>query len=188
MYDTVLEPAQLESLLEQPDLSTAVGVRNMAMILLFLDAGAKVGELVGKEGSNQELRGGLRLDDLDLEQSPATITLRRPRDGSARVVELPLPTVRYLTAWLSLRPKTEADLVFVTSRGTRILNRYVRRMLHDYGVAAGITVDVKPSLLRHTFAHRRLAETGDLQRLAKTLGHRHIVSSLRYLFSEPRDE
>lgn len=187
MNDSILDAEQLKSLLQQPDLSTRVGIRNMAMLLLFLETGAKVGELVGKEEDRSEIKGGIRLKDLHIEETPPTITLRKPRDGETRTVELPPATVQYLRGWLALRPDTALDLVFVSNRGTRILNRYVRRMLHDYGVAAGIEVDVKPSLLRHTFARRKIEETRDVEQLARTLGHSNIVSSLRYLFAERSD-
>ena len=182
MGDAILTEDQLKSLLEQPDLSSPIGVRNIAIILLILEAGAKVGELVGKEGDASELRGGLRLEDLNLDDESPTVVFRRPRDGTERTVSIPSSTARFLVAWIELRPISDTDLVFVTGRGTRLQNRYVRRMLHDYGVAAGIDIDVKPSLLRHTFARRHFVETGDLEALAATLGHKHVVSSVRYLF------
>jgi len=185
MHDTALTDEELTRLLQQPDLGTKVGIRNMAIMLLMLETGAKSGELVGKEGDTDDIRGGLRLGDLHGgSATERRIVLRKPRDGSHRTVELPPAGARFLDAWLAVRPRSELDLVFVTTRGTRILNRYIRKMLHDYGVTARIEADVKPSLLRHTFARRRLAAGDDLEQLAESLGHKHIISSVRYLFPE----
>jgi site-specific recombinase XerC len=183
--DIALKDDELARLLQQPDLGTKVGVRNMATILLMLETGAKSGELLGKEGDTAEIRGGLRL--ADIQGSGVTgrrIVLRKPSDGSQRTSDLPAVASRFVAAWLAVRPRSDLDLVFVTTRGTRIMNRYVRKMLHDYGVAAGITVDVKPSVLRHTFARRRLSSGDDLGQLAESLGHKHVISSVRYLFPE----
>jgi integrase/recombinase XerD len=185
MHDTALTDDELIWLLKQPDLGTKVGIRNMAIMLLMLETGAKSGELVGKEGDTDDIRGGLRLEDLHGgSATERCIVLRKPSDGSRRTVELPPSGARFLDAWLAVRPRSELDLVFVTTRGTRILNRYIRKKLHDYGVTAHIEADVKPSLLRHTFARRRLAAGDDLEQLAESLGHKHIISSVRYLFPE----
>jgi integrase/recombinase XerD len=184
MHDTGLTDEELTRLLQQPDLGTTVGIRNMAILLLMLETGAKSGELVGKEGDTEDLRGGLRLGDIHGDATERHIVLRKPRDDSQRTADVPPSAARFLDAWLAVRPRSDLDLVFVTSRGTRILNRYIRKVLHDYGVAAGIEADVKPSLLRHTFARRRLAAGDHLGQLAQSLGHKHIISSVRYLFPE----
>ncbi|MFP4151480.1 MAG: tyrosine-type recombinase/integrase [Alkalispirochaeta sp.] len=184
MHDTFLTDGELTRLLDQPDLGTKVGIRNMAIILLMLETGAKSGELLGKEGDSDTIRGGLRLRDVHGESTDRRILLHKASDGSCRTVGVPASAARFLDAWLAVRPRCASDLVFVTSRGTRILNRYIRKTLHDYGVAAGIATEVKPSVLRHTYARRRLAAGADLEQLAESLGHKHIISSVRYLFPE----
>lgn len=184
-HRTPLTAEEINRLLSAIDLSTAVGVRNATMVLLMISTGAKVGELVGKEGDSEGPRGGLLIGDYD--RRAGTITLRRPKDGGERVLPIPVRIQQYLRTWLDSRPQLDGnDLVFVTNRGTRIQNRYVRRMLHEYGRAAGIDRDVRPSLLRHTYAQEVLRETGDLHFLKESLGHRHLASSIRYL--EGREE
>lgn len=180
----VLTDEELRRLLSQPPVGRPVGLRNLAIMALMLETGAKSGELVGKEGApdDDQLSGGLRLGDIDI--PGRTITLRKPKDGSTRQVKLPETSAGYLAAWLEVRPKSDSDLVFLTSRGTRLMNRYVRRMLKEQGSAAGIEVELKPSLLRHTFARRHLSQTGDLAELADALGHKQIISSARYALGE----
>jgi len=183
MDDTTKRPLsveEIERLISVIDLSTAVGIRNATMILIMVFTGAKVGELVGKEGGGAVVRGGIRIDDYD--RVSGTITLRRPKDDGERVIPIPMRIQQYLLIWLDARPSVpESDLLFVTGRGTRIQNRYVRRMISEYGRAAGIDRDVRPSLLRRTYAQGVLRESGDLHVLKEALGHRHLASSIRYL-------
>lgn len=171
---------EIERLIAVIDLSTAVGVRNATMILIMAFTGAKVGELVGKEGDADGVQGGIRLGDFD--RTSGTITLRRPKDKAERIIPIPMRIQQYLLIWLDSRPDAaDTDLLFVTGRGTRIQNRYVRRMIGEYGRAAGIDRDVKPSSLRWTYARGVLRESGDLHVLKEALGHRHLASSIRYL-------
>lgn len=171
---------EIDRLLAAIDLSSAVGVRNATMILIMIYTGAKVGELVGKEGDSDTIQGGIRVGDFD--RASGTITLRRPKDKVERVIPIPMRIQQYLLIWLDSRPETDGtDLLFVTGRGTRIQNRYVRRMISEYGRAAGIDRDVRPSLLRRTYARGVLRESGDLHVLKEALGHRHLASSIRYL-------
>ena len=171
---------EIDRILSVIDLSTDVGLRNATMILLMISTGAKVGELVGKEERSHEVRGGLRVPDIDFRGG--TVTLRRSKDQKERMMPIPTKIQQYLKVWLSARPEnTDSDLVFVTGRGTRLQNRYVRRVLNEYGRSAGIDRDVRPSLLRHTYAREVLRETGDLRFLQESLGHRHITSSVRYV-------
>lgn len=180
-----LTPEELARLLAAADLSRPTGIRNAAMMALMVTGGLKVGELVGKEiaaGDGEEpkwAQGGLRLTDIDW--AGRHLTVRRPGDGRSRTIALAHGAFQLLKAWVELRPRCDSDLVFVTRRGTRILNRYVRRFLSEYGQAAGIERSVKPSMLRRTFGARLFERTGDLQSVAETLGLRHLASSLRYV-------
>lgn len=216
-----LTPEELARLLAAPDLGTATGIRNAAMMVLMATAGLKVGELVGKEkrvsgtaatdraagsagaenpaspaerhgadppkdagtqlepdGSREPL-GGLRLADIDWESR--RLHVRRPGDARVRTVVLDASAVQLLRAWVEIRPGAPNDLVFVTRRGTGIMNRYVRRMLSEYGRSAGIAHDVRPSQLRRTFGSRLFERTGDIEAVARSLGLRHLASSLRYV-------
>lgn len=168
------------------DLTSATGVRNAALLLLMAATGAKVSELVGKEsapsGAQRSGLSGARLGDLNL--SEHTLTLQSGKTGEPRLASLPLNVEQFLRSWLAVRPQTDSDLIFVTSRGTRLQNRYVRRMLHDYGEAARIEIDVRPSILRRTYASNLLRDTGSLRALQRALGHRHLASAVRYLEEE----
>lgn len=172
---------ELNRLLSVPDRTTALGIRNTALLLVLGMGGLKVGEVVGREGGNE---GGLCVSDVDWNEAALVV---RGKKGSRRV-ELPAQAVQYLKAWVEIRPQGLTDLLFTTAKGTRLSNRYVRRMLADYGQAAGIERPVKPSMLRHTFAARILKETGDLRVLSERLGLGHLAAGLRYLHDGEEEE
>lgn len=172
-----LTEEECRRLLEAIDPTANVGVRNLVMILLMLEAGLKVGELVGKESSSNVI-GGLRLKDIDFEAR--TLTIRKLRDGSTRRVGLSFGAAELLRAWTEQRPDSATDLVFTTMAGGRIANRYVRRMLNDLGRKAGIALPVKPSLLRKTFGNRVFEQTGSVDVLRERLGLAHVATTFRY--------
>ena len=175
-----LTATELERLIQTIDLSSPVSIRNATLIMVMIHTGAKTSELVGREtddGSSAHTPG-LLLEDVDLKQHQ--IRLRGRRGENERWKPLPLVAEQFLRTWLTIRTG-DTDAVFVTMRGTRLQNRYVRRMLHQYGKQAGIEVDVKPSVLRRTYAARVLNETGSLTALQSALGQRHLASAARYL-------
>jgi integrase len=171
---------EADRLLSAIDLSTATGLRNATLILLMIETGAKVGELVGKERSEGARVGGLRADDIDFRAG--TVTLRRPKDHKERVMPLPAKLQQYLKALIESRPpQPDRDLVFVTRRGTALQSRYVRRILTEYARAARLDRDIRPSLLRRTFALGAYSRTRDVVSLRDQLGHSSTASSLRYI-------
>ncbi len=203
-----LSAEDVQALLEAPDRESRVGLRNVVIMLCMVLAGLKVGEIVGKEGDPDATEGGLRLSDVDFHKGTLRVVgkkgarvlevplqlqqfLRawldiRPRQTAGTGGRDDSGTAGGKAAEGEAVRRTggrnpASELVFTTIKGTKIQNRYVRRMLHDYGRAAGLGVDVKPSLLRDVYARRVLKETGDLRELAARLGHQHLASSLRYL-------
>ena len=178
-----LSEAELERLFRVPDLDTVVGIRNVTIMLLMVECGLKVGEIVGKEGARgATVIGGLRIGDVAL--SERRLAVVKPKRGTTRGVDLSLRVAQYLTVWLSVRPdRIDNDLVFTTRRGGPLSNRYVRRFLAEYGRDAGIEGPVRPSLLRHTFARRLFEETHDLDLVQERMGLRSIAGAARYAAS-----
>ncbi len=175
-----LSEEELKQLFSAPDLDTIVGIRNVTIMLLMVECGLKVGEIVGKEGaSGTAVIGGLRVGDVALSEHRLTVV--KPKRDTARQVDLSVRVAQYLTIWLAARPDhTDTDLVFTTRRGGPLSNRYVRRFLAEYGRDAGIARPVRPSLLRHTFAHRLFERTHDLDLVQRHMGLRSIAGAARY--------
>ena len=146
--------------------------RDLAIILLILHAGLKLGELVN-----------LRVADFELSEEGGAITVRRHDGERKRVVVLSSEVCLALQAYLRVRlaPPTVEHL-FLSQKGTPISARSVQRLIREHAVAAGLG-DVSASTLRRTYAQTVWKKTGDLSQVASALGHTRLKSTIRYIAS-----
>jgi integrase/recombinase XerC len=101
-----------------------------------------------------------------------------------RVVGIDAGAGAVVTRWIAEReriglPATTPPLS--TMRGTRVTTAYVRRLMKSLGRKAGIAKRVHAHGLRHTHAAQLREEGFDIGIISKQLGHRSILTTLRYL-------
>lgn len=156
-------PAQLlAALLEVPDASTALGVRDRAILELLYASGIRVSELTGLDFGDVDLTGG---------------TLRVMGKGSReRVVPMHPTAVRRLRAYLdTARPElaneSSARAFFLNRLGTRLSAGGVRRLMHRHLEELGSSATITPHALRHSFATHLLEGGADLRTVQELLGH-----------------
>ncbi len=157
----VVDPAVLDALLRAPDPSRPAGLRDRAMLELLYGAGLRISELVGLDAGQ-----------IDLEEASAII---RGKGAKERVVVFGNPAAEALEAYLEKgRPELtgprEAAL-FLNRFGRRLSVRAVQMLIKHHAVAAGISQDLHPHLLRHSFATHLLDGGADLRIVQDLLGH-----------------
>lgn len=105
--------------------------------------------------------------------------VKSTKGNRARSVPLCRRLVEILQAMRPAEAKPE-DLVFTEDEGGYLTARRLYRVVVDAGEAAGLTKQVRPHLLRHTFASRAYLRGVPPQILQKWMGHADITTTQRY--------
>lgn len=134
------------------------GGRDLAVLLVLLDAGMRLSELVG-----------LRVASVDFETGSCQVMGKGEKE---RRVPLGRAARRALRRTLvrreNLRP---SDPLFVAEHGTALTASGVQKIVRRTARRAGLEVRCSPHVLRHTFARSFLANGGDVFTLQRILGH-----------------
>lgn len=145
------------------------GLRDRALFELAYSCGLRVSELTG-----------LDVGDLDTDAGEARVT---GKGSKTRIVPVGHPALEAISRWLPVRAALAAPgeaALFVGRAGKRLSPREVQRRIKRRAVAAGITEDVHPHMLRHSFASHVLQSSGDLRAVQEMLGHASIASTQVY--------
>ena len=188
----VLSQEDALRLVEAPDLSNALGVRNRAILEVFYATGIRRQELLS-----------LDMDDISFDER--TLRVERGKGGNTRIVPFGVhaaqATERYLR-WVRptfLREGVDEGALFVSCRGRRLDRQTLAEIVARAARSAGIGRHVTPHALRHSCATHMLDGGADLRCIQMLLGHSSLDStqiythvSMRrlkevYAFSHPRD-
>lgn len=112
-----------------------------------------------------------------------------------RAVRLYNPQIKSIMEWymVSVRPKfmsqktTDTNLLFYSERGGELVMRQYRRSLADMAAKAGISKNITPHILRHTYATLMLNTIGP-EALQKQLGHKFLSTTLGTYYYQPAEE
>jgi integrase/recombinase XerC len=155
----------------QAEEETPESMRDLAMWEVMYGAGLRVSELVG-----------LSLGDLSLQEGWVRVLGKGRKEREVPVGSKAVEAVRrYLTVrHLLLREGLLERALFVNSRGGRMGDRSVRRLLDAAQARAGTVRRVSPHGLRHSFATHLLEGGADLRAIQEMLGHASLRTTERY--------
>jgi integrase/recombinase XerD len=163
---------EIDRLMAQPDVATARGLRDRALIELLYATGMRVSELIS-----------LRPADVNLEASYLTCT---GKGDKQRIVpigdEAAMWVRRYLAdARPALLGRRSSPRLFVNARGGQSLTRVgFWKILKAYAVHAGLSTSLSPHMLRHSFATHLLERGADLRAIQMMLGHADLSTTQIY--------
>jgi integrase/recombinase XerC len=173
---------EMSRLLEMPDVSTALGRRDRAILELFYASGLRLSELVG-----------LDLDEVNLR---ARMVRVMGKGSKERLVPFNTATEQSIRTWLAdrvtlrqgselkaqgPRPKAQSrEPLFVNFRGARLTGRSVQRLVARYVSACSTRFGISPHALRHSFATHLLQRGADLRAIQELLGHVQLSTTQRY--------
>lgn len=166
-----LTEAQVEALLEAPDVDIPLGLRDRTMLELMYASGLRVSELVGLKTFNVGMNEGV---------------LRVLGKGSKeRLVPFGQVArdwiVRYLAqARGAILAGQQSDDLFVTARGHGMTRAMFWVIVKKHARTAGILAPLSPHTLRHAFATHLLNHGADLRAVQMLLGHADISTTTIY--------
>jgi len=168
-----LSVEEVDQLIAQPDVSTARGLRDRALIELLYATGMRVSELVG-----------LRPADINLDACYLTCT---GKGSKQRIVPIGDEAARWVREYIrkgrpELLGKRTSPRLFVNARGggaglTRV---GFWKILKGYALQAGLPRALSPHMLRHSFATHLLERGADLRAIQMMLGHADLSTTQIY--------
>ena len=166
-----LSEDQVEKLLQAPNVTTPLGLRDRAMIETLYATGLRVSELVG-----------LTLPQLSLSQGVVRVIGKGDKE---RLVPLGEEAVAWLNRYVlegraSLVRRSATDAVFATARGGPMTRQAFWHNLKRYARVADIRTALSPHTLRHAFATHLLNHGADLRVVQMLLGHSDLSTTQIY--------
>ena len=168
----VLTQDEMSLVLEQPDLSKPLGLRDRALLETLYATGMRVGELTA-----------LTLDQMLLEEGFVRVFGKGKKE---RIVPMGGIARRYCDEYLrTVRPRLlqrakPHRTVFLNHRGGPLSRMSVLTMTKKYAAMAGISTGVHPHTFRHSFATHLLEGGADLRSVQEMLGHADIGTTQIY--------
>lgn len=162
---------EVESLIAAPNVDTALGQRDRAMLELLYAAGLRVSELVE-----------LRLLQINLRQGVVRTLGKGSKERLVPMGELAAGWLeKYLQAGRpDLLKGRECDYLFVTQRGSAMTRQAFWYLIKRHAQRAGITKPLSPHTLRHCFATHLLNHGADLRVVQMLLGHSDLSTTQIY--------
>jgi len=171
---TIIDPltdAEIESLVSARNPLTAIGCRNIAILMTFLDTGIRESEL-----------SDLWFDDAHIEEGWLKVMGKGSKERVA-----PIGAVGQKVVWryvFHFRPEPATDLddrLFLTLDGRKLKPNAIKLLLKRWGKRAGVP-RLHAHLCRHTYATNFLVHgCGDVFRLQQILGHTTLEMVRRYV-------
>lgn len=166
-----LTEEQIERLLAAPDVGTALGLRDRAMLETLYATGLRVSELVG-----------LTLSQVALTQGVVRVVGKGDKE---RLVPLGEEALDWLSRYLqearpALLKRAASDALFPTERGGAMTRQGFWHNLKRYARVADIRTPLSPHTLRHAFATHLLNHGADLRVVQMLLGHSDLSTTQIY--------
>jgi integrase/recombinase XerD len=162
---------EVDRLLAQPDTSTPRGLRDKALIEVLYATGLRVSELVS-----------LKTNNLHLDEGYLTCVGKGSKE---RIVPVGHEAAEWLKKYLSSGRRAlvngSSPWLFVNARDGGPLSRVgFWKVLKEYGIKSGISHELSPHVLRHSFATHLLERGADLRAIQVMLGHADLSTTQIY--------
>lgn len=160
-------------LIESPNLSTPMGLRDRSILELLYACGIRVSECAG-----------MNLEDINFKEE---LILVRGKGKKERIVPFGRHCHSALEAYLQARRSffrnritEEKSPLFLSHIGTRLTTRSIARIVDKYVRTSGLAQKISPHGIRHSFATHLLNSGADLRSIQELLGHKSLSTTQKY--------
>ena len=172
---------EVRAILDSPNPTTRLGIRDRAMMHLCFAGGLRVSELVGLQMARLRLQGTTSIHVIGKGRRERSLPLWKE-------------TASDLRAWLAVRGQVHAPEVFVNARGRAMTRSGFEYVLRKHAAKASESCAslrgrrISPHQLRHSCAVVLLQATRDIRKVALWLGHADIKTTEIYLRVDPTEK
>jgi integrase/recombinase XerD len=166
----VLSVMEIDTMIEQIDLSKPEGHRNKAIIETLYGCGLRVSELVN-----------LRLTDIHYGEGYVIVT---GKGNKQRLVPVSGKALKEIDIYKQDRNRLpvihDQNILFLNRRGSRLTRAMIFTIIKDLAAKAGIRKKISPHTFRHSFATHMIEAGADLRAVQEMLGHESILTTEIY--------
>lgn len=171
----VLSVEEVTAILDSVPLSSAVGLRDKAILEVLYGCGLRVSEACG-----------LLISHIDADRGFVRVVGKGDKE---RLVPIGEPALEALEEWYAVRPEPEpefADYAFLNRFGKPLSRISVFNMVKRRAMEAGVRKDISPHTFRHSFATHLVENGADLRVVQEMLGHESVLTTEIYTHIDSR--
>lgn len=168
----VLSIEDIDALISAPSIEKPQGIRDIAILEMMYGSGMRISELIA-----------LNLEDVHITMGFVRVF---GKGGKERIIPLGRGALTACTNYLNdARPQLlgnapKNDVFFITQRGKGFTRQGCWKIIKEHAQTAGITKEITPHVLRHSFATHLIENGADLRAVQELLGHSDISTTQIY--------
>ncbi len=161
-------------LINKPGKTTPLDIRDLAILEVLYSCGIRASEVEA-----------LNLDSIDFDERLVRVIGKGDKERMVPIGRKAIKAVnRYLEATREIRKKAAAHLsdgpLFINFRAQRLSARSIGRIIKRYAVESGLSPEISPHSMRHSFATHLLDGGADLRSVQELLGHKNLSTTQKY--------
>lgn len=167
---SVMSNEEVEALLESPDINKPDGIRDRAMLEVMYGCGLRVSELLS-----------LNLKDINKTHAYLLIKGKGAKYRKVPIGEYALDYLYNYVNNVRINNKNyQSKYVFLNRYGNPLSRQYFFKKVKEYAAKAGISINISPHTLRHSFATHLLDNGAKLVSVQEMLGHSNLATTQIY--------
>ena len=157
---------EVDRLLESPDLTIEIEIRDKAMIELLYATGTRISELLN-----------LKIIDMDTQRCVIKVIGKGSKE---RLIPFGESALEAINNYLAVRKNSTSKEVFLSNRGTKLSRVAFWKRIKIYLIRTNLKESISPHTLRHAFATHLLNRGADLRSVQLLLGHSDLSTTQIY--------